>query len=96
MDYRSHLTAAVKDAVLATGIPAWDTNRHTATVRRTNRAITDLFEQAALRGLGDAVVGGYFKLSANEPHRLPRLVDSIVALRLPEVAKALVAYDQQH
>lgn len=90
-----HLTAAVKDAVQATGIEPWDSRRN-ATVARATRALTALFEQAALKGCEDKVISGYFKLSANEPHRLPKLVDSIVALRLPDVARALVAYDGTH
>lgn len=90
-----HLTAAVQDAVLAAGIPAWD-GRYNATVARATRALTALFEAAALRGLLDDVVAGYFKLSANEPHRLPKLVDSIVLLRLPEVGRALVTYNAEH
>lgn len=91
-----HLTAAVKDAVLATGVSIHDTNRYRATVARTTRALTQLVEQAALRGLDERVMSGFFKLSANEPQRLPKLVDSIVGLRLPDVARALLAYDASH
>ena len=89
-----HLTAAVKDAVQATGIAPWDSRRTAATAKAT-RALTVLAEAAALRGsaVEDRVWGGYFKLSANEPQRLPKLVDSIVMLRLDDVARALMAYD---
>lgn len=91
-----HLTAMVKDTVLASGIAAWDTNRRHAVTARTTRALTQLIEQSALRGLDEQVIGGFFKLSAREPHRLNKLVDSIVGCRLPQVAMALVAYNAEH
>lgn len=93
MDYRQHLTAAVKDVVLATGISVHDTNRHRAAVARTTRALSALFQASTEHGLVDDVVAGFFKLSAREPGRLPKLVDSIVGLRLPAVARALVDYN---
>lgn len=91
-----HLTAMVKDTVLASGVAAWDVNRRHAVTARATRALTQLVEQSALRGMDDQVISGFFKLSAREPHRLTKLVDSIVMLRLPEVAMALVAYDAAH
>jgi len=92
-----HLTAAVKDYVLATGTAAWDP-RHYAVVAKGTRALTVLFEAAEIRGpvVAEAVVRGYFKISANEPHRLPALVDSILMLRLDAVARALLAYDRNN
>lgn len=93
-----HLTAAARDAVLATGIPAWDVNRHTAAVRKATRNLTVLAEAAALRGtrIEEAVWAGYFKLSANEPQRLPALVASIENFRLDDVARGLLAYNANH
>lgn len=91
-----YLTAAVKDAVLATGISIHDTNRHTAAVRKATNSLRALADAAAERGLDEEVWAGFFKLSANEPHRLPKLVDSIVMCRLPEVGRALVEYNRTH
>jgi len=96
VDYRVHLTAAVKDAVLATGVSIHDRNRYEALVWRTNYALTILFRQAALRGVDEQVIGGFFKLSAHEMHRLPKLVDSIMVARLPDVGRALIAYNDNH
>lgn len=96
MDYRQHLTAAVKDVVLATGISIHDTNRHRIAVARATRALTSLFEASAEHGMVDDVIAGFFKLSAAEPHRLPKMTNSIVALRLPAVARALVNYNNEH
>jgi len=96
MDYRSHLTAAVRDAVLATGVSIHDRNRYHAVTWNTNYAITSLFRQAALRGCDRAVIDGFFKLSAHEMHRLPKLVDSVWAGRVAEVGRALIAYNDNH
>lgn len=87
-----NLTNAVNDAVLAAGIAAWDP-RHNAAVAKATRALTALAEAAEARGLSEKVWGGFFKLSAREPQRLPKLVDSIVGLRLDDVARALLAYN---
>lgn len=96
MDYRVHITAAVRDAVLATGVNIHDTNRHDAVVWRTNYALTILFRQAALRGVDEQVISGFFKLSAHEMHRLPKLVDSIMTARVADVGRALITYDSNH
>lgn len=91
------VTAAVKDVVLAAGIAPWDP-RHNAAVAKATRALTALAEAAAMRGpvIEKRVWAGFFKLSANEPNRLPKLVDSIVMLRLDDVARGLLAYHEQH
>lgn len=92
-----NVTAAVKDAVLAAGIAAWDP-RHNAAVAKATRALTALAEAAAMRGpvIEGRVWAGFFKLSANEPNRLPKLVDSIVMLRLDDVARALLRYNRDN
>lgn len=96
MDYRANITAAVKDAVLATGVNIHDRNRYHAVTWHTNRAITILFRQAALRGVERQVIDGFFKLSAHEMHRLPALVKSIWEGRVADVGRALIAYDANH
>jgi hypothetical protein len=94
---RDYITAAVQDAVHAANIPAWDI-RHNAIVAKATRALTTLDEAAALRGpvVRANLWAGFFKLSANEPHRLPKLVDSIVMLRLDDVARALLRYNRDN
>lgn len=96
MDYRVSITAAVKDAVLATGVNIHDRNRYHAVTWHTNYAITSLFRQAALRGVERQVIDGFFKLSAHEMHRLPALVQSIWEGRTADVGRALIAYDANH
>lgn len=92
-----HVTAAAKDIVSATGMAAWDARRNAAVARAT-RAMTVLAEAAAMRGpvVESAVWAGFFKLSATEPHRLSKLVDSITMLRLDDVARGLLAYNRNH
>lgn len=92
-----YITPAVQDTVRATNIPAWDM-RHNAVVAKATRALTSLDEAAALRGpvVRANLWAGFFKLSANEPHRLPMLVDSIVMLRLDDVALALLRYNHDN
>lgn len=90
-----NVTAAVQDVLTASGILAWD-GRYNAAVARTTRALTSLAEAAELNGVAEAVWAGFFKLSAREPHRLAKLVDSIAMLRLPDVGRALLAYDAAH
>lgn len=94
---RDYLTPAVQDAVRAANIPAWDM-RHNAAVAKATRALTSLDEAASLRGpvVRANLWAGFFKLSANEPQRLPRLVDSIVMLRLDDVARALLRYNRDN
>lgn len=96
MDYRAHLTAAVKDAVLASGVNIHHRNRYHAVTWHVNYAITTLFRQAALRGVDRQVIDGYFKLSAREMHRLPALVESVWAGRVADVGRALIAYDNDN
>lgn len=96
MDYRRHLTAAVKDAVLATGVSIHHTNRYNAVTWHANRAITLVFRIASLRGQDQQVIDGYFKLSAHEMHRLPALVRSVWAGRTNDVISALIAYNDNH
>lgn len=93
MDYRAHITAAVKDVMLAEGVSVHDRNRYNAMTARTTYALTALFRQAALRGVEQQVIDGFFKLSANEMHRLPKLVGSIIECRLPAVGRALIDYN---
>ena len=96
MDYRAHLTAAVKDAVLATGVSIHHTNLYQSKVWHANRALTILFRQAALRGVDQQVIDGFFKLSNGELYRLPKLVQSIWEGRVAEVGRALIAYNDDH
>lgn len=91
---RDYITPAVQDAVRAANVPAWDP-RHNAMVAKATRALSSLDEAAQMRGpvVRANLWAGFFKLSANEPQRLPKLVDSIVLLRLDDVAVALLAYN---
>lgn len=91
-----HLTAAVREVMATLGISIHHRNQYLAYTGRTTRALKSLFTQAALRGLDQQVIDGFFKLAANEPHRLPAVVNSIVSCRLPQVAMALVAYNDLH
>lgn len=92
-----YLTPAVQDTVRAANVPAWD-SRYNAMVAKATRALTNLDEAAQMRGpvVRADLWAGFFKLSANEPHRLPRLIDSIVMLRLDDVARALLAYNRNN
>ena len=92
-----HLTAAVRDAVLATNTPAWDP-RHNAQVFNATYALKMLAVQAALRGpaVEERLWNGYFKLAAHESHRLPALVSSITLGRLDDVARSLLAYNDDN
>lgn len=92
-----YVTPAVQDTVHATNIPAWDI-RHNAVVAKATRALTTLDEAAALRGpvVRANLWAGFFKLSAREPHRLPMLIDSVVMLRLDDVARALLRYNRDN
>lgn len=92
-----HLTAAAREAVLATNIPAWDP-RYSAKVFNANYALKILAVQSALRGpvVEERVWDGYFKLAAHEPQRLPALVTSIFQGRINDVARALIAYNDNH
>lgn len=96
MDYRASITAAVRDAVLATGVSIHHRNRYHAVTWHTNRAITILFREASLRGVDQQVIDGFFKLSAHEMHRLPALVKSIWEGRTADVGRALIAYNDNH
>ena len=93
-----HVTIeARKDAVAAMNPGPSGTPLHTAAVAKATLAIDNLAGFANWLGIADAVWAGYFKLSANEPHRLPKLVASIVRdFRTDDVAYALVRYNEEH
>lgn len=92
------ITAGRKDVLAAAGIAPWDI-RYNAAVGRTTRALEALDARAAATVgpvLADRMWAGFFKLSAREPHRLTKLVDSVIALRAEAVVRALLAYDDEN
>jgi hypothetical protein len=93
-----HVTIeARKDAVAAMNPGPSGTPLHTAAVAKATLAIDSLAGFADRRGIADAMWAGYFKLSANEPHRLPKLVASIMRdFRTGDVAYALIRYNDEH
>jgi hypothetical protein len=92
-----YVTAAAKDIVSAAGIAAWDPRRNAAVARATHAMqALDFWATGFGPVLRDSVWSGFFKLSANEPNRLAKLVDSVILLRTEDVAQHLLRYDDEN
>lgn len=94
---RDNITPAVKDILTAAGIAPWDPRRNAAVARATHAMqALDFWAMSFGPVLRDSVWSGFFKLSANEPNRLAKLVDSVILLRTEDVAQHLLRYDDEN